>query len=321
VHDLIPIDAPSAGALAPYAAEFDAIRGFAENAKAAAPRRAYRCDMAAFTAWCTARGLCALPATPQVVAWYLSAIATTGLASSSIGRRLAGIRYHHEMAGFELATGCREIKTVMAGIRRTLGSAPRHAKTPATAEVIEKMLATCPDTLLGRRDSALIAVGFAGALRRSELAAIRMEHLTWTDDGVRVLIPRSKGDQEGRGQEVGILRGVRIRPVQRLRDWLDVSGIVDGWVFRSVAGGRLSDAPMAHWSIAERVKRRCKLAGYDPAMFSGHSLRSGYITSAAETRADIWRMAAHSRHKSLDTLRGYVRSASIFESHSGAGFL
>jgi integrase len=181
------------------------------------------------------------------------------------------------------------------------------------------MLKLCPAGMIGHRDRALLAFGFAGAFRRSELASLRVEDLTETPDGLRVLIRRSKTDQEGRGQEIAIPRGCRLRPVEAVQTWLNSAA---GPVFRAVAlGWRVSDRPLAHYSVSEIVKRYAARAGLDPATFAAHSLRSGFLTSAVEPGASIWKLSEVSRHRSLDTLRGYVRRVDLFKEHAGTAFL
>jgi integrase len=178
-------------------------------------------------------------------------------------------------------------------------------------------------SMMGKRDRALLAFGFAGAFRRSELCALTVADLREVPDGLRVLIRRSKGDQEGQGAEIAIPRGYRLRPVEAVQTWLAAAEISAGPVFRAVTrGGRvLTDRPLSDDSAARVVKRYAERAGLDPALYAGHSLRSGFLTSAAESGASIWKMAETSRHKSLDTLRGYVRRVDLFKEHAGAAFL
>ncbi|MGH8613361.1 MAG: tyrosine-type recombinase/integrase [Gammaproteobacteria bacterium] len=177
---------------------------FARASKAASTLRSYRADAADFTAWCKRHGLEPLPASVDMLAAYLAHLANTGMKASSITRRCAGLRYMHRVAGYEPATNSEAIKTVLAGIRRSLGVAPVR-KAPATAEALEAMLAVTPtDTLRGLRDRAILLLGFAGALRRSELVALDVVDLESDAEGVRVIIRRSKTDQEGAGDFVPI---------------------------------------------------------------------------------------------------------------------
>ena len=210
---------------------------------------------------------------------------------------------------------------MLRGIRRTIGTA-RAGKAPATADVLMQMVALCPDNMIGRRDRALLALGFAGAFRRSELCALQVDDLVEVPDGLRVLIRRSKTDQTGEGQEVAIPRGYKLRPVEAVQTWLAAAEISAGPVFRAVAlGGKVSALQLADESAARVVKRYARRVGLEAATFSGHSLRSGFLTSAAESGANVFKMAEVSRHRSLDTLRGYVRRVDMFKEHAGAAFL
>ena len=162
-----------------------------------------------------------------IVAAYLSGLADSGRKASTIGRRAAAIGYRHKQAGFEAPTNLEAVKAVLRGIRRTIGTA-RAGKAPATADLMRQMLDCCDDSLRGKRDRALLCLGFAGAFRRSELVALQVEDLVEVPDGLRVLIRRSKGDQEGAGQEVPILRGTKLRPVAAVEDWLAAAEISRG---------------------------------------------------------------------------------------------
>jgi site-specific recombinase XerD len=319
MHDLIPLADTSA--VTAYVSEHDAIRQFAENEKAASTLACYRADFAAFTAWCETRGRCPLPAGSQTVAWHISSVASDGLGVSSIGRRLAGIAYGHKLARQPDPCATEDVKVVLAGIRRTVGTAPRR-KAAATAERVRAMLGACPDTMLGIRDRALLALGFAGAFRRSELVALQVPDLVEVPDGFRVTIRRSKTDQTGEGQEIVIPRGLRIRPVEAVQMWLQAAGITDGVLFRAVhRGGHVRPWGLCGHDVAIIVKRYALAAGLDPAEFSGHSLRAGFATSAAETGASVLKIMETTRHKSIDVLAGYVRRVDLFKDHAGAAFL
>jgi len=244
-----------------------------------------------------------------------------GRKASTIGRRAAAIGYHHKIAGHEPPTNAEGVKVVLRGIRRTIGTG-RAGKAPATADVLMQMVALCPDNTIGRRDRALLALGFAGAFRRSELCALQVDDLTEVPDGLRILIRRSKTDQEGQGAEIAIPRGYRLRPVEAVQTWLAAAEISAGPVFRAVAlGGKVSDQRLADDSASRVVKRYAARVGLDASCFAGHSLRSGFLTSAAESGASVFKMTEVSRHRSLDTLRGYVRQVGLFKEHAGAAFL
>jgi integrase len=240
---------------------------------------------------------------------------------STIGRRVAAIRYAHKLAGLPLPTDDERVRATMRGIRRSLGAA-RAKKTPATVERILAMAPIASERLADIRDRALLLFGFASAMRRSELAAVDVEDIEETPDGLRVTIPGSKTDQEGHGHVIAIPRGLIACPVTALKAWLEAAGIVQGPVFRPVAkGGRIQATRLTDRSVADIVKAHAQRAGLDPKLFAGHSLRSGFLTSAAARGASIFKMADQSRHKSMDTLRGYVRDAEIFKEHAGSGLL
>ena len=200
---LVPLPDSSAGALALLTDDVAAARRFADAAKATSTRRAYVSDVAIFSAWCRSRGLEAMPATPGAVAAFLSAEAEGGAKASTLGRRCAAIRWAHETEGHPSPTRDRAVASVMKGIRRTIGAA-KDQKAAATADRVASMLATIPDTLAGKRDRALLSLGFSGAFRRSELVALTVADLEETPEGLRVTIRRSKTDQEGEGVTIAI---------------------------------------------------------------------------------------------------------------------
>jgi site-specific recombinase XerD len=303
-------------------AEVDATMAYAEAEKAPSTRLAYSADWRHFSIWCLSRGATALPAHQGIVAAYLSSLAATGKKAATIGRRAAAIAHYHRQAGHDAPTNAAGVKATMRGIRRTIGTA-KAKKTAATADIVMRMLAQCDDSLIGRRDRALIAVGMAGAFRRSELVALTTDDVEHTKEGLLITIRRSKGDQEGAGQVVSLPHGHHIRPCEALEGWLTAAGIAGSGqpLFRSVAlGGRLG-GPLTGDVVARVVKKLVARAGLEGADFSAHSLRSGFLSSAAEHRADVFAMQRQSRHKNLQVLAGYIQSKSLFIGHAGAGFL
>jgi site-specific recombinase XerD len=319
MHDVIVLDPALPGVLT--VSEIDATMAYAEAEKSAATRAAYASDWRDFATWCAVRGATALPAHVGIVAAYLSWLAESGRKASTIGRRAAAIGHRHKLAGHEPPTSQEGVRAVLRGIRRTIGAA-RAGKAPATADILTAMLKLCQPTLAGARDRALLALGFAGAFRRSELVALEVADLTEAPDGLRVRIRRSKTDQEGEGAEIAIPRGYRLRPVEAVQAWMGAAAISEGPLFRPVLkGGRIQPEPLSAFSAARIVKHYAERAGLDPAAYAGHSLRSGFLTSAAESGASIFKMMEVSRHRSVDVLRGYVRRADLFREHAGAAFL
>jgi site-specific recombinase XerD len=184
------------------------------------------------------------------------------------------------------------------------------------------MVATARSNLKGLRDCALLLLGFAGAFRRSELVALDVADLQFCDGGLRVTIRRSKTDQEGLGTTIAIVPGWAACPIRAVRAWITAAKISDGSVFLAVRrNGNISNRRLSGRAVAEIVKTYARCAGLQAADFSGHSLRSGFLTSAAARGASIFKMMDVSRHKSVDTLRGYVRDAEMFRDHAGDGLL
>ncbi|MBB3610963.1 site-specific integrase [Rhizobium sp. BK602] len=284
--------------------------------------RAYRSDWDDFQSWTAVRGKSSLPASPATVANYASSLASAGKKVPTIARKLAAIRFFHRGAGEDNPTDNAGVAAILKGIRRTVGTASRQ-KAPATVDVIHALLAHVDArTLQGKRDRALLLLGFAGAFRRSELVAITVEDLTFSDKGVDVFLPKSKTDQEAKGQSVAVLNGKALRPADRLQEWLSAAGISSGPIFLRInRGDHLTDDPLSAQSVALIVKKYADAAGLDVEKLSGHSLRAGFVTSAAENRASISRIMEVTRHRDPRTVETYVRRADRFKDHAGDGFL
>ena len=302
------------------AADIDRAASYAKQDKAPATRAAYRSDFASFQAFCLSRGVASLPATAEALAAYLASEVESGLKPSTISRRCAAIRYAHKLAGREPPTNSEAVKATLRGIR-SIGAAPVR-KAPAVAEIMRDMAHAAPTGIKGLRDRALLLLGFGGAFRRSELVALDVADLEETEDGLRVTIRRSKTDQEGIGTTIAVVRGGANYPVKALRAWLDAAGIAEGAVFRPVRkGGKVLDRRLTAKSVCDLVKAYARRVGLDGAAFGAHSLRSGFLTSAARRGASVFKMRDVSRHKSMDVLQAYVRDADLFRDHAGAGLL
>lgn len=306
-------------------AEIEAAHVYAAASRSPATRRAYLSDWTIFTDWCDARGIEPLPAAPGAVATFLAAQADAGVKTSTLGRRLAAIGWMHKEGGFDppqARVGAQAIRDVLGGIRRTHG-VRKARKRAADADLLRDMLhAIEGDTPRAVRDRALLAIGMAGAFRRSELVALQLNQVAMVPRGIRILIGRSKTDQEGEGVEIVIPEGSRIRPKQLLVDWVTLAGFSEGPVFRKLTPqGRITPKPMSDKGVALVVKARAAAAGLDPAEFAGHSLRAGFLTEAAARGANIFKMREQSRHKSLDVLSDYIRNHELFTDHAGDRFL
>jgi site-specific recombinase XerD len=265
-----------------------------------------------------------LPAKPETIAMFVASQAAGGLSPSTLTRRLAAIRLIHLGAGHPSPHNTIQVIEVMSGIRRNWGKPPNR-KAPALVEDIKKMVdAVEPDTKKGLRDRALILFGFAGAFRRSELVGLNTWNLEERCEGVKVTIEKSKTDQEALGQVIAIVRqpDSPYCPVQALQDWLTNAEIQNGALFRRMyRGDNVGTAHLSPQSVAMIIKDYANKVGLDSAQYSGHSLRRGFLTSAARNRANIFKMADHSRHKSLDVLRQYVQEGEMFENNAGDGLL
>ena len=277
-------------------------------------RRAYAWGWGLFCDWCKANGVPPLPAAPATVAAFFSAMADQGKKPATISQLRAAVRMAHETAGHADPTSHKQVKLTMKGIRRTLGTAPVK-KAAILTEDIRAMVRSLPDSLLGARDRALLLVGFAGAFRRSEVAALTVDCIEHTAEGVKVFLPKSKTDQEGRGRYVGIKRTANAEtcPVRALAAWIAAADIESGPVFRNVdRHGRIGETAVTPQVVALVVKRSAIAAGLDPAKYSGHSLRAGFVTQTAMNGAAVSNIMRQTGHTSPATVQGYIRMANLF---------
>jgi site-specific recombinase XerD len=223
--------------------------------------------------------------------------------------------------GNEPPTNSEAVRATLRGIRRSTGTA-RVRKTPILAETARAMAQAAPVGLKGFRDRALLLLGFAGAFRRSELVALDVADLEETEEGMRVSIRRSKTDQEGKGEVIAIVRGSVNCPVKAVKNWLQAISITEGPMFRPVTkGGKVGNSRLTDKTVVSIIKTYARRLGLNEADFSGHSLRSGFLTSAARRGASVFKMRDVSRHKSMDVLQSCIRDAELFRDHAGAGLL
>jgi integrase len=289
--------------------------GYALQASAANTGRAYRVAWDDFAAWCREVGRQALPAAPETVGDFLAVRATTHKAAS-LNMRLVAIGHAHRLKGYALDTRSPSIRETMRGIRRVHGTAVAK-KAAAVTDIVRDAvseLAKIPGPR-ALRDRALLLIGFAGALRRSELVALDVSDLRFVPEGLVITLRRRKTDQEGRGTEIAIPFGTSPRtcPVEALRAWLAAAKIAIGPVFVSVSRhGRVGGTRLSPYDVARVVKAAVGAAQYDPEEFSGHSLRAGFITSAARAGVAERHIQDQSGHRSLPVLRGYIRRGNLF---------
>ena len=318
-QDALALSAPEGAALALRQA-FEHAQAFADAARSERTRDAYRYQWARFEVWCEAHALVPLPALPATVALYLSAWASEGVAVATLAQALAAIGEAHRVSGHPPLRSAPELREVWKGIRRTLGTAPRRVAPLVVAELRELGRVLAQDSRIGRRDRALLMVGFAAALRRSELVALDVPDLCFTADGLELWLGRSKTDQEGEGARVGVPFGSdrATCPVRALRAWLEDAVLEDGAVFRSVSrhgrlGARLSDR-----DVARIVQRTALRAGLDPARYAGHSLRAGLATSAAKAGKRDRAIMKQGRWRSRAMVDRYVRDATLLDDDNAA---
>ena len=321
-------------------------QGFRARSWADNTRRGYRADWADFTAWCSAHGAVALPADPRVVALYLTALANGSRAPggrwasrpkkvTTMRRRLSAIQHYHQQAGHELDTRDRVLRETWRGIRRQMGTAP-VGKSPLVTEYLQALLRPIDaTTLAGARDRALLLIDFAGCFRRSEVVSLDVADVAWGPDGLVITLRRSKTDQEAAGGIRGIPYGAHPEtcPVRALDAWLKAAAIAEGPLFRPITRyGSVLPQRLTPQSVALVIKRAVGAARaaaleagntwlaqtLDPRYYAGHSLRAGFITSAAAagvSESDIMRQSGHARG---DTLRKYIRHATVFRQNAAA---
>ena len=306
--DLTSSDQPSPAPLAPLR---DVVADYAAASRSAATMRAYTQGWQHFTAWCDQRQVVALPAAPETVAAYLADLAQNGRKVATLTRRLAALAQAHQLAGFPSPTRDERVRTVLKGIKRTIGVAQR-AKSPATTEVLKLLLDQLPDSLLGVRDRALLLIGFAGAFRRSELVGLDLADIQTDPQGLLLTVRRSKTDQEGAGvvKAIPYGRNEETCPVRALALWREQAGLTkgDGPLFRPMdRHGNVKPQRLTTQSVALVVKRYAAAAGLDPDQFAGHSLRAGLPTSAAQRGVDERNIMRQTNHRSVLMVRRYIR--------------
>ena len=277
---------------------------YIEAAQAEATRRAYAKDVAHFIAWGGS-----VPASPETIMQYLAEIASK-LAVATIDRRTISLHKAHTDAGFESPIKHPMVKRTLQGIRRTKGTRQKRVKAVVKDDLLQMLVMIeqqRPNKAV--RDKALLLVGFAGAFRRSEVVAIRCEDITQFPNGVEILLRHSKTDQEKAGRTVFIPQATgKHCPVKALAHWQSLSGITEGYVFRSVnRHDQISDKPLSAQSVALIVKAATRLIGADPKVVSGHSLRAGYCTQAAIVGLQPYQIREQTGHQSDATLARYIR--------------
>jgi len=282
--------------------------------------RAYESDWRHFTRWCQQHGLTTLPADETTVICYFTSLLQDGRKISTVERRQAAISFLHHLKGEASPTHGAGVRELLHGMRRTHGIRPACVDAVLT-EDLRRLIEHLPQTRLGLRNRALLLLGFAGALRRSELVGLDVEDIQECEDGLRMLLRKSKTDQQGEGRLIGIPYGSNILtcPVRAYKDWQQESGIKSGAVFRGMdKGGRMISHRLSGRAVAEVIQRAAAQAGIDTKRYSGHSLRAGHVTTAARAGVATHAIMQMTGHRSEKMVRRYIREGTLFQCNSAA---
>jgi integrase len=279
-------------------------------------RTAYLSDLNHFESWGGR-----VPATPETIAEYLVQHADV-LGVATLNRRLAALSKVHRSRGFGNPTSVEVVKSTVRGLKRTKGTAQRQA-TPLIKEDLFVVLEATGSRLKDVRDRALLLLGFAGGFRRSELIGLNCDDVVLVRQGLEVTLRRSKTDQNGAGRKIGIPHGRgRWCPVGALEQWQATSGITEGAIFRPVdRHDRVGSKRLSGEGVCLVVRERVQAAGIDPKGFSGHSLRAGLATSAAQAGVSSWKIRQQTGHSSDAMLARYIRDGQLFRGNAAAALL
>ena len=280
-----------------------------KNSKSENTLRAYKADFRDFSAFCNKNGLNSMPTEPKILSIYLTHLAASSK-FSTLKRRIASISVIHKIKGHYLDTKHPIIMENLHGIKRVRGT-NQKAKKPILINDLKMIINKIDEVKQSEtkkfRDKAIILIGFAGGFRRSELVNIDYEDLDFVDEGVKIFIKRSKTDQSGEGmiKAIPYFENQSYCPVKKLKDWINSNQINSGKIFQ------LSDK-----SIALIIKKYVLLSGLDPNKYGGHSLRSGFATSAAEFGAEERNIMAMTGHKTTQMVRRYIQEANLFKNNA-----
>lgn len=286
---------------------------FIEKSKSASTRKSYQSDWSHFVDWCEKFELPYMPTTNETYALYLSSMVLEGLKASTIQRRMSSISQAHYAKNYD-SPSTKFIKDIWSGIKKEIGTY-QEGKQPILIETLIEMLKLAPSNMQGSRDKALLLIGFVGAFRRSELVNLDVSDFRLGKQGYTVRIKFSKTDQDGKGEFVAIPYGQSPAtcPVLAMQNWLTVSKIESGPVFRAInKHGQLSEKRLSDKSVAFIIKRYVEGVGLDPDLYSGHSLRKGFATTAAMRGISERSIKEQTRHKSDAMLRRYIVNANLF---------
>ncbi len=283
--------------------------------------RAYKSDFKDFGAFCINHGLKSLPTEPKILALYLTHLSKSSKIST-LRRRLVSISMVHKIKGHYLDTKHPVIIENLLGIKRLKGSIQKGKKPLLINDlkaIIKVINEQNVDEIVKLRDISIVLIGFGGGFRRSELISIDYEDLEFVSEGLKITLKKSKTDQFGEGMLKGLpyFENKIYCPVNNLKKWLLISKINSGPIFRRFSkGSNLSNQRLSDQTVVLLIKKYLKLAGIENTNYSGHSLRSGFATVAADSGADERSIMAMTGHKSTQMVRRYIREANIFKNNA-----
>ena len=293
-----------------------------QSSKANNTVRAYKSDFNDFGVFCAQNGFKSLPSEPNIVSLYLTHLSTKDAKISTLKRRLVSIGVIHKLKGHYLDTKHPSIIENIMGIKRRKGSIQK-AKKPILINSL-KLIINAIDKQNNQeikkfRDRSIILIGFSGGFRRNEIVSLDYDDLDFVPEGVKINIKRSKTDQFGEGftKALPYFDSSQYCPVISLKKWLDISKITSGPVFRRfLKGSKLSENRLTDQTVAILIKEYLNLAGINSKNYSGHSLRSGFATSAAESGVEERNIMAMTGHKSTEMVRRYIKEANLFKNNA-----
>ena len=293
-----------------------------QSSKASNTVRAYKSDFSDFGLFCAQNGFKSLPSEPKVVSLYLTHLSTKDAKMSTLKRRLVSIGVIHKLKGHYLDTKHPAIIENIMGIKRRKGSFQK-AKKPILISSLKKIINVIDqqkkEEIKKLRDRSIILIGFSGGFRRNEIVSLDYDDLDFVPEGLKLSIRRSKTDQFGEGftKALPYFDSSQYCPVVSLKKLLDLSKIRSGPVFRRFSkGSKLSENRLTDQTVALLIKEYLNLAGIDSKNFSGHSLRSGFATSAAESGVEERNIMAMTGHKSTEMVRRYIKEANLFKNNA-----
>ena len=293
-----------------------------QNSKANNTVRAYKSDFNDFELFCVQNGFKSLPSEPKIVSLYLTHLSTKDIKMSTLKRRLVSIGVIHKLKGHYLDTKHPSIIENIMGIKRRKGSIQK-SKKPLLINILKMLINVIDEQktegIKKLRNRSIILIGFSGGFRRNELVSLDYEDLDFVQEGLKINLKKSKTDQFGEGtiKALPYFKNSQYCPVVSLRNWLDVAKINSGALFRRFSkGSRLTEKRLTDQTVALLIKEYLQLAGIDNKNYSGHSLRSGFATSAAESGAEERSIMAMTGHKSTEMVRRYIKEANLFKNNA-----